>query len=114
MSMLTEPTNQDLKETFEKHALADQIFQDMQMTVNEEAAKSRESIHKRLGELATKEDTQQILELIKAVKIGSGFFSFTWNNAAKIGQFIFFILGIMALLKYGILGAFAWLFNKTP
>lgn len=60
----TGPTNAELKESFEAHARADHAFQTMQTEVNETAEKSRISIHKKLNELPTHEETARIVEKV--------------------------------------------------
>lgn len=60
----TNPTNADLKDLFDKHAIDDRAFQDNQDKVNEEAADSRVAIHKRLNEIPTKAETAEIVEAV--------------------------------------------------
>lgn len=58
------------------------------------------TLHKRLDNTATKEDIKEMMAFMKQIKIVVGGFSFTWNNASKIGAFILLILGFMLAIKY--------------
>lgn len=108
---MDEVTNAELKETFEKHAEDDRRFQEAQAIVNEEASKSRESIHKRLSELATKDDIAEMKDLMKNIKVGFGAVRFTFNNASQIGAFLLLLFGIYVFFKIGIVGLLMWARN---
>lgn len=60
----SEPTNADLEQLFHKHAKDDSDFQKMQTEVNEAAEQSRISIHKRLNDIPTHEETAAIVETV--------------------------------------------------
>lgn len=77
--------------------------------VDEDAIKA---IHKRLDDIATKKDIQDLQDFMKNVNIGLGIFRFSWNNASKIGSFVIFLIAIFAIIKYGVFGAIAWFFGK--
>ncbi len=63
--------------------------------------------------LATKADTKEILEFLKKVDVGIGFFKFSFNNASKIGSFLMLMFGIYILVKYGVVGAASWIVSKA-
>lgn len=101
----------DLKESFDKHSADDKLFQESQGEVNEATGKSLAALHARLGDIATKEDIDELKNILKAVRIGTGVFSYTFNNAAKIGSFILFVIAVFAVIKYGIYGGALWVFK---
>jgi hypothetical protein len=116
----TNPTNAELKDLFELHAESDREFQDRQNKVNDEASRSRTLIHERLDELPTKEDmaalatkndVAELKQVLKAVRVGTGIFSYSFNNAAKIGSFVLFLIAIYGIIKFGIFGAVRWFFK---
>lgn len=78
--------------------------------VDEDAIRA---IHKRLDDIATKDDIAQLMAFMKNVKIGLGIFNFSWNNASKIGSFVIFLIAIFAIIKYGVFGAIAWFFGRN-
>lgn len=90
-----------LKADFQAHAIKDEANQ-------AENIMQFGSVHDRLDIVATKEDVEEIKSLLKAIRVGTGIFSFTFNNAAKIGSLVLFIIGIYAVLKFGIAGAVIW------
>lgn len=103
-----EPTNAELKESFDRHSADDRLFQEAQGLVNEATAKSLAALHERLGDVATREDVAELKAFLKNVNIGVGAFRFTFNNAGKIGTFLLFIFGIYIFLKLGLVGVIAW------
>lgn len=111
--MNREPSNAELKESFDRHAADDKIFQDAQAAVNTETVKSLQALHKRVGELATKKDIANVEEFLKGVQVGVGIFKFSWNNASKIGSFVLMLIAIFAIAKFGIMGAIQWFFSKV-
>lgn len=108
---MEEVSNADLKESFDKHSADDKLFQDAQGVVNEEFSKSLAALHQRLGDVATKEDVDELKNLLKAVRIGTGVFSYTFNNAAKIGSYILLLIAVFGVIKYGVWGAAMWFFK---
>lgn len=97
-----EPTNAELKDSFDRHAAEDHAFQSKQIQTNDEMTQSLASIHKRLSELPTKEDIPEII---------ANAFKFSFNNAGKITSFVILLIGVYALLKFGVAGAVAWFFK---
>ena len=63
------------------------------------------TINKRFENVATKEDTNQILEAIKAVKIGFGIFQVGWKTISVIAGIVAFVAAITGAWKI-ILGWF--------
>lgn len=115
-----EPTNADLKKSFDAHALDDHAFQEKSSEFNGEMAMfkaetegSLATIHDKLNGLATKEDMDEVKTILKAARVTAGIFNFTFDNASKIGSFILFFIGGFLILKYGIMGAIAWFFGKA-
>lgn len=110
--MNMEPTNADLKESFDRHSADDRLFQEAQGLVNEATAKSLESLHKQVGDIAqtqaTKEDMEELKRFLKNANIGIGVLRFTFNNASKIGAFAFFLFACWIFLKLGVVGVVAW------
>lgn len=114
-----EPTNADLKKSFDAHALEDHAFQEKSSKFSGEMAMfkaetegSLASIHERLSDIATKEDVDELKQILKAARVTAGIFTFTFDNASKIGSFALFFIGGFLILKYGIMGAIAWFFSK--
>lgn len=105
-------SNEDLKESFDRHAADDKLFQDAQSLVNEQTAKSLEAIHKRISDLATKEDISELKDFMGRMDVGLGVIRFTWNNAGKIGSVIVMVAGMYLVLKYGVVGAVSWAVSK--
>lgn len=101
----TDPTNAQLKQSFDEHAAQDKIFQDSQDKVNAATLKSLASIHERLGTLATTEDVQNVQSFLKSVSIGAGIIRFSWRNASQLGSFALFLLAIYEVFKLGVIGA---------
>lgn len=69
-----EPSNADLQKSFEEHAKLDAVeheanraFREAQAIVNEEAAKSRKSIHEALEHVATKNDLKSLEKSVRGV-----------------------------------------------
>lgn len=69
------------------------------------------SIAAKLENIATKEDVQELKQILKAARVTAGIFTFTFDNASKIGAFILFLVGLYALAKFGIFGAITWFFK---
>lgn len=97
-----QPTNAELKDSFDRHATEDHTFQTKQVKTNEEMTQSLASIHKRLNELPTKEDIPEIIASV---------FKFSFNNAGKITSFVILLIGVYGLFKFGVVGAVAWFFK---
>lgn len=110
--MPPEPTNLDLKESFDRHSADDRLFQEAQGLVNAETAKSLASVHERMSALATKDDIGDLKEFMSNINIGLGIVKFTWNNAGKIGSVILFLGGAYLVLKYGVVGGLMWLTSR--
>lgn len=69
------------------------------------------AIASKLENIATKEDVQELEQILKAARVTAGIFNFTFDNASKIGAFILFLVGLCALAKFGIFGAITWFFK---
>ncbi len=89
----TNPSNQDLHDDFIRHAIEDKTNFD--------------SIHARLDTI--EKNGAQILQIVKNVDAGKQFLLFGWNNSAKIGGVIVFILGAVVFFKVGIAGVIAFI-----
>lgn len=106
----TEPTNAELKETFESHAIKDEQFQADQTQVNKHTTKSLESLHKRVGEMhfkvceiPTKEDTSKIVEeAIRKLLLSKGrqLYSFTLAFSLLIGALVVILGGFKTVLGW--------------
>lgn len=99
------PTNADLKATFDTHAAADQIFQDAQAKTNEATSKSLSSLHRKLKEIPTKDETADIVTgVISQLLIKQGKTAF--YGVLAIGALVGALLTIMGGFKVflGILG----------
>lgn len=117
-----EPTNAKLleavqhqDEAFRAHAKDDLEVARLQAIVNSEVQKSLASVHERLNTIATKDDTDEILKVIKSVNVGFGFIRFSWNNIGKLGSMVMLMIGIVIFFKVGIAGVIAFFFSsKLP
>lgn len=116
-----EPTNRDLLTAFQAHAAEDATVHREDLVFQVEAAKVHKQIFDKIDALATKEDIAQInknqtemMEFMKNINIGIGVFKFSWNNAAKIGSFLFLLVGVYYFFKFGIIGGIMYVIGKTP
>lgn len=71
-------------------------------------------IHVTLATLATSADIADMRKFMERLNLGVGFFTFTWNNAAKIGSVLALILGVYIFFKVGIMGVVAFFIKETP
>lgn len=100
----SEPTNADLKELFDKHAKDDFEFQQMQIETNSSAEQSRISIHKRLNDLPSHDETAKIVEdVIKKLIFKQGKFVYTGIIGASI------LIGALVVIFGGFKTVLAWL-----
>lgn len=118
--MTASPTNLDLKQSFDAHAMEDVKFQQETRLINKEMALfkaetegSLAAIHARLDTVATKEDVKELKKFLDGVRIGTGIFSFTFQNASRIGSFVMVIIALSLVVKYGVFGAVAWILGKN-
>jgi hypothetical protein len=118
-SEIAEPTNADLKAAFDTHTIEDHAFQAKSLAFNGEILQfkaetegSLAALHERLGTIATKDDIDEVKQVLKAARVTAGIFTFTFDNASKIGSFVLFAGTIVLLIKYGLFGAIAWIFGK--
>lgn len=79
---------------------------DLQVQIND--------IHKTMGTLATSADIADMRKFMERLNLGVGFFTFTWNNAAKIGSVLALIFGVYIFFKVGIMGLVSFFLNRTP
>lgn len=70
-----------------------------------------DNLNEKLSTLMTKEDGAELKTFMKNLKIGLGVFEFSWNNSAKIGSIILFIIGIFIFFRVGIAGVIAAFFS---
>lgn len=69
------------------------------------------NLNEKMATLATTDDIKELKQFMKNMKIGLGVFEFSWNNSAKIGSIILFLLGVFIFFKVGIAGVIAAFFS---
>lgn len=79
-------------------------LQGMQSVMNAETAKMREA----MTGLATKEDTGEILNLIKNIRFGVGMFKISWHAIVTIGGFISAFVAVVVFFKFVLGGVVSW------
>lgn len=72
-----------------------------------------DGIHSTMTTLATKEDIADMKIFMQRLDLSVGFFTFTWNNAAKIGSVLALVFGIYLFFKVGLMGFIAFFLGNT-
>jgi 3-keto-L-gulonate-6-phosphate decarboxylase len=104
-----------MEEPYYTKAETDTAHQEIVDNMTVQLIEMRKSLDANLNEkvsaLATTEDIKELKQFMKNLKIGLGVFEFSWNNSAKIGSIILFIIGVFIFFKVGIAGVIAAFFS---
>ena len=69
------------------------------------------NLNEKIAPLATTDDIKELKQFMKNMEIGVGIFKFSWDNSAKIGSIILFLIGVFIFFKVGIAGVIAAFFS---
>lgn len=87
---------------------ADQIHTELRGAITSEIQALQATMNLHLEGLATKEDTREILDLIKRINFGVKFSKISWHVIVGIGGFISAVIAIALLFKFVIAGIITW------
>lgn len=113
---MNQPTNADIKESVEvlvHEADSNPSNTELLFAFKEHLAedtKNFNALHVKMDAILLGQ--QETMEFMKGVNIGTRFFKFTWNNAAKIGSFILLLIGIGFVIKYTLVGIIAAFWHR--
>ncbi len=98
------PSNADLKRSFDGHAREDGIFQEAQRETNATVEKSLAAIHERLGHLPTRDEEAQIIsEVLGQMFVRNGKLAFHGIVSLSV------LVGAVIIIFGGLKTALAWL-----
>lgn len=114
---MEEPTNQDILNTIAEHTKNDETFQDETRLVQAHQASANAETEGKLAALEAKldtliENTASSNRILTNIAAGEKFVMFGWNNSAKIGGIITFVIGAYLFFKFGLAGLVALIFGK--
>lgn len=100
-----EPTRADIKadtEVLVHEVVVNPTNADLQAQID--------GIHTRLDTIDR--GITQVLSFMKNVNITTGFITWSWNNAAKIGSIATLFIGVYLFFKFGLIGFITYIFGS--
>lgn len=107
-----EKARTELMGNYYTRAETDTAHQEIVDNMTTQLITMKKSIDESMSLLATKDDILEMRKFMKNLKVGLGFFEFSWNNSAKIGSLALLALGIFLFFKVGFMGLISFFFTK--